>query len=282
MSAELIRPQALLRKHAIRPSKRRGQNFLVNPQVAARIVDMAGFEADDIVIEVGAGLGVLTFPLAKRVKKVLSFEIDARLIEILHEEYSVPSNLEIIHQDILKVDFLPLRATYGQKVKIAGNLPYYASSPLLFKAWEGRSSFQDAFFMLQKEVADRILSAPGRKEYGILSVLLKYCANLEKIMDVSANQFYPRPEVDSVMLGIHFREPLTNATDEGFFKHIVRSAFQQRRKTLQNSLSSGTGFTPGQIAGVLQELGIDGKRRAETLDADEFVSISNTLGACRA
>lgn len=238
---------------------------------------MASFEPDDIVIEVGTGLGVLSFPLATRVKKVLSFEIDRRLIEILKQEYAVPSNLEINHQDILKADFFHLREMYGQKMKIAGNLPYYISSPVLFKAWEGRSELTDAFFMLQKEVACRILSTPGHKEYGILTVLFRYCANLAKILDVSASQFYPRPQVDSVVLGIHFREPLTMATDEGFFKYIVRSAFQKRRKTLQNALSSGTGLLPVQVAAALENVGIDGRRRPETLEAEEFVVLSNEI-----
>ncbi|MDP3028944.1 MAG: 16S rRNA (adenine(1518)-N(6)/adenine(1519)-N(6))-dimethyltransferase RsmA [Deltaproteobacteria bacterium] len=269
-------PQGLLKKYDIRPSKNRGQNFLINPDIAKAIIEKAGFGAEDIVIEVGTGLGILTLPLAAGVKKLISFEVDPRLIAIVKEEYAIPSTLEIVHQDILKVDFQALEREYGQKLKIIGNLPYYISSPILFKIWECRSSFKNAFVMLQKEVAERIVAPPGGKTYGILAVFFNYCAAIEKILKVPATQFYPRPEVDSMVLGFHLRPPEVIAEDESLFKKTVKIAFQKRRKTLQNALA-GTGFPSELIRNVLETLCIDGQRRAETLGVNDFVRISNLL-----
>ncbi|MDD5153803.1 MAG: 16S rRNA (adenine(1518)-N(6)/adenine(1519)-N(6))-dimethyltransferase RsmA [Desulfovibrionales bacterium] len=269
-------PQGLLKKYDIRPSKSRGQNFLINPDIARAIIEKAGFGAEDIVIEVGLGLGILTLPLAAKVKKLISFEVDPRLIAIVKEEYTLPSTLEIVHQDILKVDFQALERKYRQKLKIIGNLPYYISSPILFKIWECRSSFKNAFVMLQKEVAERIVAPPGSKTYGILAVFFNYCATIEKVLRAPAAQFYPRPEVDSMVLGFHLRPPEVIAEDESLFKKIVKSAFQKRRKTLQNALAH-PGFPPELIRSVLGTLNIDGQRRAETLGVNDFVQISNLL-----
>ncbi|HEC99889.1 MAG TPA: ribosomal RNA small subunit methyltransferase A [Proteobacteria bacterium] len=270
----MISPQGLLKKYYIRPSKSRGQNFLINPDIAKAIIEKAGFGAEDIVIEVGTGLGILTLPLAARVKKLISFEVDPRLIAIVKAEYTLPSTLEIIHQDILKVDFQALEREYGQKLKIIGNLPYYISSPILFKIWECRSLFKNAFVMLQKEVAERIVAPAGSKKYGILTVLFNYCAIIEKVLRVPAAQFYPRPEVDSMVLGFHLRPPEVIAEDESLFKKTVKKAFQKRRKTLQNALAH-PGFPPELIRNVLETLHIDGQRRAETLGVNDFVQISN-------
>lgn len=273
----MISPQNLLKKYQVHPLKSRGQNFLVNPDIGKILIEKTALGSEDLVIEVGTGLGILTLPLAAKVKKLISFEIDPRLITIVKEEYTLPSTLEIIHQDILKVDFPALEREYGQKLEIIGNLPYYISSPVLFKIWENCSSFKNAFFMLQKEVAERILSFSGSKKYGILTVLFNYCATIEKILSVPATHFYPKPEVDSIVIGFHFRPPDVVATDEHFFKKIVKFAFQKRRKTLQNALSTGTDFRPDQVRNALATLHINGKRRAETLEVQDFVRLSNLL-----
>lgn len=271
-------PQSLFKKYGLRPLKSRGQNFLINPGIIQTIIEKAAFGSGDTVIEVGTGLGILTIPLATKVKKLISFEIDPHLIAIVKQEHILPPTLEIVHQDILKVDFTALQREYGQKLKIVGNLPYYISSPILFRIWENRPVFKAAFFMLQKEVAERLLALPGSKKYGILSVLFNYCADMEKILTLSAGQFYPRPKVDSMVVGLYLRPPHEPATDETFLKAIIKSAFQQRRKTLQNALSSGTGFSTDQIRNVLEDLDIDGRRRAETLEVHDFVRLSNRLG----
>ncbi len=272
----MANPQGLLKKYDIRPSKSRGQNFLINPDIGKAIIEKAGFRSEDIVIEVGTGLGILTLTLAAKVKKLISFEVDPRLIAIVKGEYTLPSMLEIVHQDILKVDFQALEREYGQKLKIIGNLPYYISGPILFKIWADRSSFKNAFVMLQKEVAERIVAPPGSKKYGILTVLFNYCATIEKVLSVPATQFYPRPEVDSMVLGFHLRPPEVIAEDESLFKKTVKIAFQKRRKTLQNALA-GTDFPPELIRNVMETLHIDGQRRAETLTVNDFVRISNLL-----
>ncbi len=269
-------PQNLLRKYRIRPLKSRGQNFLINPRVGETIVQKAAFKSEDVVVEIGTGLGIITLPMAAEVKRLITFEIDPRLIAVLQEEYTLPPTMEIVHQDILEVDFAALERKYRQKLRIIGNLPYYISSPILFKIWENRSSFKNAFFMLQKEVAERILAPCGSKKYGILTVLFNYCAAIEKVMTVPASQFYPRPEVDSLVIAIHFHPPDIVAIDESHFKNLVKVAFQKRRKTLQNALT-GPNFPPALIKNVLEILRINGQRRAETLEVQDFVRLSNLL-----
>ncbi len=275
----MISPQSFLKKYQLRPSKRRGQNFLINSPTSQAIIEKASLQPEDIVIEVGTGLGILSIPLAAKVKRVLSFEIDPRLIAAVQKEYDLPPNLEITCQDILQVDFEKLARDQKRRLKIIGNLPYCVSSPVLFKVWEARSLFEDAFFMVQKEVADRILARPGGKQYGVLSALLHYGADIARILDVAANQFYPRPAVDSTVVAIHFRDPHVLATDEAMFKKTVKTAFQQRRKTLQNALSGKTGFSPQHIREALNAIEIDGMRRPETLEPDDFVRLSNLLAS---
>lgn len=273
----MLSPQKLLRKYNLRALKSRGQNFLVSTDTALAVLRRASLNKEDAVIEVGTGLGYLTIPLAGQVKEVISFEIDPRLIEIMHSEYEIPPNMKIVHRDILRADFPAISRETEQKLKIIGNLPYYISSPILFKVWETRAFFLEAFFMLQKEVADRLLSPPGHKEYGILSVLYGYCADIKELLKVPASQFFPRPEVDSKVVGIHFREPNVEAQDENFLTILVKTAFQKRRKTMQNALASVPSLSPADIKEALEAIDIDPKRRPETLSPEEFARLSNLL-----
>lgn len=273
----MIGPQKLLKKYEIHPAKRRGQNFLTSLNTVHTIIEKASFDPGDLVIEIGTGLGLLSLPLAEKVESVISFEIDARLIAVVEKEYEIPVNLKIVHQDVLTVDFVKLEKEAGQSLRIIGNLPYYISGPILFKLWEARAVIQSAALMLQKEVADRLLSPPGRKKYGILTVLFNYCAEVKELLSVPSTQFYPRPEVDSKVIGIYFREPRIKAQDEDLYKMAIKTAFQKRRKTLKNALSNTELFSAMQVGNALQAAGIDGQRRPETLTSDEFVQLSNAL-----
>ena len=274
-------PRALLSAHNIRPKKHFGQNFLADPNIAGMIVKRSEIGPDDVVLEIGAGLGALTIPVALKARKVFAIEKDRHIIGILRVEMIANrlSNVEIIENDFLKLDLKAMLKTSGQKVIVMGNLPYNISSQVLVRVVSFRKMVSRAVLMFQKEMAQRITASPGSKAYGRLTVMLKYSSDIKKIADINASSFYPKPKVDSEVLEIRFkREPEYLADDETFLYRVVKAAFGNRRKTLKNALfASNLGIEASHARVVLERSEIDPMRRAETLNIEEFVRLSNTI-----
>jgi len=276
--------KAILHQRQLAASRQRGQNFLVHRHTAERIVELAGVCASDRIVELGVGFGALTGPLAARAAGVIGLEIDSGIVAWHREERDLPDNVDLRHEDLLKADFPALAEECGGRLKIVANLPYSVSNPLLFKLLENREVMESAVLMLQKEVGQRLTAAPGSKEYGILTVLLNGCARVEKLLEVGPGQFHPRPKVDSVVVGITFHPRPERATqlpphDHALLRKVVKAAFQQRRKTLLNSLSaSGLAATGKErLPALLKQAGIDPQVRPERLTVEDFVRITNLL-----
>lgn len=265
----------------MRPRKKLGQHFLEDRAVIQTILLKAGFSPDSHVLEVGAGLGALTLPLARTVAQVYAVEKDARLVGRLAEKLrkEAVGNVSLIHQDILRLDLGEFRRPPGRKLNVIGNLPYNISTPLLERLIENRSQCSRAVLMFQHEVGRRMIASPGSREYGSLSVLVQYHATVSPLLRVSREAFYPKPEVSSMVLGIDFEKPYPRrAEDEPNFKRIVRAAFSHRRKTLLNSLRGSACTFPDEILlNACRECGIDPGRRAETLSVDDFLRLSSLL-----
>jgi 16S rRNA (adenine1518-N6/adenine1519-N6)-dimethyltransferase len=272
-------PRTLLGAEGLRPRKSMGQHFLADPHVAASIVSRARLKPDDVVLEIGAGLGALTLPLATQVAQVFAVESDPRIAAILRHELSTAGagNVTIVEKDILLCDLEAVAESAHGSMTVAGNLPYHISSQVLLHLIRSRKVIRAAFLMFQKEVADRLTAGPGSKSYGRLSVRIQYCARIYPLLSVGAKAFFPPPKVDSRVVGIEFEDPVAfPAADESLFVRIVRAAFGQRRKMLRNALLAGDlGFEDQTVSAVLTAAGIDGKRRAETLSVEEFVRLSN-------
>ena len=245
---------------------------------------MAALELNgqETVVEIGAGLGALTFFLAQTAKQVVALEMDHRLPPILQEEVLAGlSNVAIVSQDALHFDFLALSRASGRPLPVIGNLPYQITSPLLFKLLEQKAALRVAVLMMQQEVGQRLLAQPGGKDYGILSVLLQYHFRLERLFSLGPNNFFPAPKVDSVVLRFQPRLPDLPVVDEALLKQVVKAAFSTRRKTLKNSLSAQASrfqHTPATLLDLLHALDIDPSRRPETLSVLEFVRLTNALG----
>jgi 16S rRNA (adenine1518-N6/adenine1519-N6)-dimethyltransferase len=274
-------PKEIINKYEIKPSKKLGQSFLLDGNIIRKIAAAADISADNIVIEIGAGIGVLTEDLARIAGKVIAVEIDPRLVEVLKEKLAAYSNAEIYSGDILKYDFKALTKRYKSKVKVIGNVPYNISSPLIFHLLSSRAAIHYFLLMLQKEVVERLVSLPGSKSYGVPSVILQMFASVEKMFDVPASCFYPRPKVESAVIrGVFLDEPLMELTDAAFFTQLVKTSFAQRRKMLINNLKNSkllANVEEGKIRDVLACAGIDGKRRGETLSVTEFGKLSNSF-----
>lgn len=274
-------PRALLSAHNIRPKKHFGQNFLTDPNIAGRIVAHSEILPNDVVLEIGAGLGALTIPTALKARKVFAIEKDRDIVGILRVEMIANrlSNVEIIEKDFLKLDLKAMLKTSGQKVIVMGNLPYNISSQVLVRLVSFRKMVSRAVLMFQKEMAQRITASPGCKAYGRLTVMMKYCSDIKKIADINASSFYPKPKVDSEVLEIGFkREPEYLADDETFLYRVIKAAFGNRRKTLKNALfASNLGIEANHAKVVLERSEIDPMRRAETLNIEEFVRLSNNI-----
>jgi 16S rRNA (adenine1518-N6/adenine1519-N6)-dimethyltransferase len=274
----------ILQEQKLAPKKRFGQNFLVNRNVSEKIVRLAELGPDDIILELGVGFGALTSHLAAICKKVIGLEIDSGIIRYLREEGCLPENVTLLHQNILQADFAKLAEESGGRLKIIANLPYSISNPLLFKLIEHKDTMAWAILMLQKEVAQRLTAEVGTKDYGILTVRMAACASVKKLLDLGPQHFHPRPKVDSQVLKItFFPEPERAASlpvyNRVFLKKIVDAAFQQRRKTLTNSLSAAKipGVDKKKIENALGELGLSSRIRGEKLRIEDFVDLANIL-----
>lgn len=262
-----FKPRDYFSAENARPSKSLGQNFITDKRVIERIVSEAGIEPGDEVLEIGPGLGALTFSLAEKAARVVAVEKDARLAERLRGLLAEKPNVELICGDALEVDFKSLYR--GQKLKVVSNLPYSVSSPILVKLLRNRDIFSTLVLMLQLEVGERISSPPGGKEYGSLSVLVQTWFDVKALFRVPPSSFWPAPKVDSVVLKLDpLQEPRVPVADEAVYEKILRAAFSSRRKMLANSL--GAVLKKGEADKVLAAAGIDRTRRAETLTVEEF------------
>ena len=274
-------PKSLLKAWELRPKKRLGQSFLSDPSTAASITARAQLSPQDVVLEIGAGLGALTIPLAQTVRKIYAVEKDLQLIDLLKTELLTHniSNCEIIAGDILQIDLRKFTASADRKITVIGNLPYNISSQILIRLIQSRHDFNRAIFMFQKELAQRIAARPGGKEYGRITAMLRYCAEIRTLLNVKANAFYPQPKVDSAVIEIKFT-PTTgyDPHDEAMLFAVIKAAFGNRRKTLKNALAASELPVDSQTAlQALSSAGIDHSRRAETLEPGEFVSLEISL-----
>lgn len=270
----------VVQKHNFKFSKSLGQNFLIDTNVIDRIIEGARVKEGDYIIEVGPGIGTLTKEMGRTAEKVVAIEIDKTLIPILEETLSEFPNIEVINQDILKVDVQELvkEKLNGGPVKLIANLPYYITTPIVMKFLEEDIPVTDIVVMVQKEVADRMNAQPNTKDYGALSVAVQYYCDTEIVAKAPRHMFMPQPNVDSTVIGLHVREERKyNVDNEDVFFKTVKASFGQRRKTLLNSLG-GLGFlSKDQIRQALQEANIDEKRRGETLSIEEFALLSNAV-----
>jgi 16S rRNA (adenine1518-N6/adenine1519-N6)-dimethyltransferase len=278
-------PRILLASHNIRPKKQLGQNFIIDPAFTEKIVKRAGILPEDIILEIGAGLGALTIPLARRANKVVAIEKDPQIIPILNTEILVSglTNITIIEKDILSVDINALVEDLGGEIVVMGNLPYNISSQILVQLIRSRAGISRAVLMFQKELALRITANAGCKDYGRLTVMLRYCSDIRKLLDAKASLFFPKPKIDSEILELKFKKEINHkADDELFFFKVIKSGFGNRRKTLKNALAaSELNIDSNTAKRVLEKSGIDPIRRAETLTVEEFVRLSNTLIECK-
>lgn len=278
-------PKTLLQRLGLRPKKSLGQHFLLHPHQARRIVAALNLTYEETVVEIGAGLGSLTGFLASAARRVIALERDPELARFLGEELlaGVPG-VEVICQDALKFDFPGAAREAGRSLAVVGNLPYQITSPLLFTLIRDIQAISQAVLMMQQEVGARLLASPGTKDYGILSVLVQYHFRVTRLFALSPGNFYPPPQVESVVLRLVPEPPAPAALDAALLHQLVKAAFGHRRKTLNNTLGSGAaafGMSPEAMRAILAELDIDPKRRGETLSVAEFVEISNQAALLR-
>ena len=272
---------ALLKRHEeFRFQKKFGQNFLIDSHVLDRIADAAQISEADAVLEIGPGIGTLTQRLAERAGKVLAVEIDRGLIPILAESLAEYDNVEVIQGDILEQNLNDLSERLGGKrIKVVANLPYYITTPILMKLLESGLPIENITVMVQKEVAERMIAAPGSKIYGALSVAVQYHTEPRIVREVAPRSFIPAPEVASAVIACKKREkPPVETLDERMFFRVARASFGQRRKTLANALL-GTGASKDAVRRALDAAAIDEKRRGETLSLAEFARLADAFSA---
>jgi 16S rRNA (adenine1518-N6/adenine1519-N6)-dimethyltransferase len=274
-------PRVLLKAWNLKPKKKLGQHFLVDPSAAEMLVQRSKITAEDTVLEIGSGLGALTIPAAKAARQVYAVEKDPQLNRLMKSELAAHnlSNVELIEKSILQVDLDSLAKKFDLPLIVIGNLPYNISSQILIRLVQSRSHVNRAILMLQKELARRISAAPGNKNYGRLTVILSYCAEIKSVATMAASSFYPKPRVDSEVVEIKFKIPPEHPPhDETMLFQVVKAAFGTRRKTLKNALSaSGLHIEPRLAREALIAAGIDPGRRAETLSVSEFVALQISL-----
>ena len=273
----------MLNKYKLSANKNLGQNFLINDEVVEKIVDSAEVNEEDLVIEIGPGLGNLTEYLLDRAGKVIAIELDNRMIEILHDRFSLYSNFELLNQDVLKVDLDELikknKNEKIKKAKIVANLPYYITTPIIMKLLEEKLDIESITVMIQKEVADRLIAKPGSKLSGAITYCVYYYATAESVTIVENNSFIPEPAVDSEVIKLLIRkEHPVELKDESEFFKLIKVSFMQRRKTLINSIVNGGIVKSKEDAKkIFDELDLDYNVRGETLTIEQFARMSNYL-----
>ena len=273
----------ILKKYNISANKSLGQNFLINDEVVEKIVSSAEVSKEDLIIEIGPGLGNLTELLLDRADKVIAIELDERMLKILNDRFSLYTNFEIINQDVLKVDLNNLikqnKTGNIKSVKIVANLPYYITTPIVTKLLEDKLDIESITVMVQKEVADRLIATPGEKNSGAITYCVYYYATSECVTIVENNSFIPEPEIDSEVIKLNIRKqsPVDLIDKDKFFK-LIKVSFMQRRKTLMNSLVNGGILKDkNQAKELFDALNLDYNVRGETLSMEQFSNISNYI-----
>ena len=284
MSHILEDTQFIMKKYKIRANKALGQNFLINQNVVDKIVESSNITKEDLVIEIGPGLGTLTKELLEKAGKVICIELDKKMIKILTDRFSLYENFEVIHGDILQIRLNKIIKEEKEKngfqsAKIVANLPYYITTPIIMKLLEDRLDLESITVMIQKEVADRLIAIPGEKETGVITYSVYYYATAEGIMEVPNDSFIPEPEVTSKVIKLTLRkEPPVEVKSRGVMFKIIKSAFMQRRKTLLNALTNTKVFmTKEEGVRILKELHLDENVRAEKLTLEDFAEITNKI-----
>ena len=272
----------LMKKYKIRANKSLGQNFLINSEVVENIVNCSEITNEDMVIEIGPGLGSMTALLVEKAKKVICVELDKKMIKILNDRFIAYNNIELINEDVLKLDLNKLikqekEQNEIKEVKIVANLPYYITTPIIMKLLEENLDIQSITVMIQKEVADRLIEVPSGKNTGAITYTVYYYCECEKIREVENTCFIPMPEVTSEVINLKLRkEPAVEIENKKVFFNIIKSAFMQRRKTLLNSLlNSGVFLSKEEGLEVLKKLGLKEDIRAEKLTIEDFARLSN-------
>ena len=273
----------ILNKYGIHANKSLGQNFLINEEVINQIIEKAEIDENDLVIEIGPGLGTLTSRLLEKAGKVICVELDDRMITILNDRFKLYNNFELIHDDILKVDLNKIinenlfENNNIKKIKIVANLPYYITTPIIMKLLKEKLDITSITVMIQKEVADRLIAVPGDKNAGAITYSVYYYAEAEKVLDVENNSFIPEPSVTSTVIKLNIRkEPVIQIKDEKLMFRIIKQAFMQRRKTLVNALSNMDIFkSKEEIIRMLEDLNINTKVRGEALTIEQYAQITN-------
>ena len=284
MSNILEDTQFIMKKYKIRANKALGQNFLINQNVVDTIVESSNITKQDLVIEIGPGLGTLTKELLEKAGKVICIELDKKMIKILIDRFSLYENFEVIQGDVLKIRLNKIIKEEKEKngfqsAKIVANLPYYITTPIIMKLLEDRLDLESITVMIQKEVADRLIAIPGEKETGAITYSVYYYATAEGIMEVPNDSFIPEPEVTSKVIKLTLRkEPPVEVKSRGVMFKIIKSAFMQRRKTLLNALTNTKVFMSKEEGlSILKELHLDENVRAEKLTLEDFAEITNKI-----
>lgn len=270
----------LLSRHGFKFSKALGQNFLINPTVCPRMAEVCGADESTGVIEVGPGFGVLTAELAKKAKKVVSIELDERLLPVLDETLSEFDNVKIINADVLKVDLKKIieEEFSGMKVAVCANLPYYITSPVIMHLLESRLPIENLTVMVQKEAAQRLCAPVGSRDAGAVTVAVDYYSDAKKAFDVSAGSFMPAPKVDSSVIKLDIRkQPPIELKDEKLFFRMVKAVFAQRRKTAANSISAGMSLPKDTVYSAIANAGYPETVRAESFTMDELAVLANAI-----
>ena len=267
----------VIQKYEFAFQKKFGQNFLIDTHVLDKIIRAAGVTKEDMVLEIGPGIGTMTQCLAEAAGRVVAVEIDSNLIPILKDTLKDYDNITVINEDILKVDIKKLAEEYngGRPIKVVANLPYYITTPILFKIFESNADIAAITVMMQKEVADRFHAKVNTKEYNALSIITQYRCDVRAVMKVPKNVFHPKPNVDSAVLQFTFRKHYANLKEESFFA-MVKACFKQRRKTILNNFQEYCSDKETAKA-YLEKADIDAKRRAESLTLDEFLHLYEVM-----
>lgn len=275
------RTKEILNKYQFSFKKSLGQNFLIDANILRRIIEHANIDENCGVIEIGPGIGSLTEQLGLVANKVVAFEIDQRLLPILDDTLAQYNNIEIVHEDILKVDLNEAIKKYfaeDLKIHVVANLPYYITTPILMNILQQDTPIESITVMLQKEVAERMAAPPNTKQYGSLSIAVQYYTEAKVVMDVPKTVFIPQPNViSSVLKLVKRKRPLVYVKNEDLFFEIVQASFQHRRKTIRNNLTTyfKNTYTKESIEEILQDVNIDGSRRGESLTIQEFADLAN-------
>lgn len=274
----------IMKKYNIKANKSLGQNFLISQEVVEKIVDCSQIEKEDLVIEVGPGLGTLTKYLLEKAGKVICIELDTKMLQILKDRFSLYKNFEIINNDVLKVDLKNIIKNEKENseiknVKVVANLPYYITTPIIMKLLEEELDLESITVMIQKEVADRLIAIPGQKNTGAITYSVYYYATSEGILEVPNNSFIPEPEVTSKVIKLNIRkQPIVNPKDKEKMFKVIKNAFMQKRKTLLNSLTNNKIFNNKQQGiEILKKLQINENVRPEELTLEQFSEISDNL-----